>query len=63
MLADPLRGWLQQLFPMLAGLSVQRTVLRADSIPIGTWTGLGVAPAWSAAALIIAIHPVRRRDT
>jgi hypothetical protein len=37
MLADPLRGSLQSVSPMMAGLAVQRTVMRADSIPIGTW--------------------------
>ena len=62
MLSDPLRGWLQRLSPMMAGLAVQRTVLRADSVPIGTWAGLGVAAAWSAVALVTAILVVRRRD-
>jgi len=62
MLGDPLRGWLQRLSPMMAGLAVQRTVQRADSVPIGTLAGLGVATAWSAVALITAIQLVRRRD-
>ena len=62
MVADPLRGWLQRLSPMMAGLAVQRTVPRDDSVPIGTWAGLGVAAAWSAVALVTAIHLVRRRD-
>jgi ABC-2 type transport system permease protein len=62
MLSDPLRGWLQRLSPMMAGLAVQRTVLRADSVPIGSWAGLGVAAAWCAAALLMAMWLVRRRD-
>jgi ABC-2 type transport system permease protein len=62
MLADPLRGWLQRLSPMMAGLAVQRTVLRADSVPIGNWAGLGVAAAWSAVGLGAAVWLVRRRD-
>jgi ABC-2 type transport system permease protein len=62
MLGDPLRGWLQRLSPMMSGLAVQRTVPRADSVPIGTWAGLGVAGAWSAVALVTAIRLVRRRD-
>jgi ABC-2 type transport system permease protein len=62
MLADPLRGWLQRLSPMMAGLAVQRTVQRADSVPIGTWAGLGVSAAWSAATLVTAIYLVLRRD-
>ena len=61
-LAEPLRGWLQTASPMMAGLAVQRTVLRADSVPIGTWAGLGVAAAWSATALAVAVWLVRRRD-
>ena len=61
MLADPLRGWLQRLSPMMAGLAVQRTVLRADSVPIGNSAGLVVAAAWSAVALVTAIHLVRHR--
>jgi ABC-2 type transport system permease protein len=62
MLGDPLRGWLQRLSPMMAGLAVQRTIPRADSVPIGTWAGLGVAIAWSTVALVTAIRLVRRRD-
>jgi ABC-2 type transport system permease protein len=62
MLAEPLRGWVQKASPMMAGLAVQRTVLRADSVPIGTWAGLGVATAWSAIALVVALWLVRRRD-
>jgi ABC-2 type transport system permease protein len=60
MLSDSLRGWMQRLSPMMAGLAVQRTVRRADSVPIGSWAGLGVAAAWSAVALLAAIWLVRR---
>lgn len=62
MLVEPMRGWMQEASPMMAGLAVQRTVLRADSVPIGTWAGLGVAVAWSAIALVVALWLVRRRD-
>jgi ABC-2 type transport system permease protein len=62
LLSDPARGWLQRLSPMTAGLAVQRTVLRADSVPIGGWAGLGVAAAWSALALVVAMWLVHRRD-
>jgi ABC-2 type transport system permease protein len=62
MLGDPLRGWLQRLSPMMGGLAIQRTVPRADSVPIGTWAGLGVAAAWAAVAFVAAIWLVRRRD-
>jgi ABC-2 type transport system permease protein len=47
---------------MTAGLAVQRTVERADSVPIGQWAGLGVAAAWAVVALIAALWLVRRRD-
>jgi ABC-2 type transport system permease protein len=62
MLAEPLRGWVQKTSPMMAGLAVQRTVLRADSVPIGVWAGLGVAAAWSVIAVVAAVWLVRRRD-
>jgi ABC-2 type transport system permease protein len=62
MLAEPLRGWLQMTSPMMAGLAVQRTILRADSVPIGSWPGLGVASAWSAIALVAAVWLVKLRD-
>lgn len=62
MIAGPLRGWLQRLSPMMAGLAAQRTVLRADSVPIGSWAGLGVTAAWSVVALFAAVWLVRRRD-
>jgi ABC-2 type transport system permease protein len=62
MLSDPLRGWLQRLSPTMAGLTVQRTVLRADSAPMGSWAGLGVAAGWSAIALLTAMWLVCRRD-
>jgi ABC-2 type transport system permease protein len=61
-LAEPIRDRVQQVSPMMAGLAVQRTVPRADSVPIGTWAGLGVAAAWSVAALVIAAQLDRRRD-
>jgi ABC-2 type transport system permease protein len=62
MLAEPLGRWLQRFSPMMSGLAVQRTVLRAESVPIGSWAGLGVATAWSAVALVAAIWLVPRRD-
>jgi ABC-2 type transport system permease protein len=62
LLSDPARGWLQRLSPMTAGLAAQRTVLRADSVPIGGWAGLGVAAAWTALALVVAMWLVHRRD-
>jgi ABC-2 type transport system permease protein len=62
MLGDPIRGTVQRLSPMMAGLAVQRTVERADSVPIAPWAGLAVAGAWSAVALLAAVWLVRRRD-
>jgi ABC-2 type transport system permease protein len=62
MLAEPIRGALQRLSPMMAGLAVQRTVERADSVPIGQLAGLGVAVAWALVAVLVAVLLVRRRD-
>jgi hypothetical protein len=47
----------------MAGLAVQRTVERADSVPIGQLAGLTVAVAWAMAAVLVAVRLVRRRDT
>jgi ABC-type transport system involved in multi-copper enzyme maturation permease subunit len=48
--------------PMTAGLAIQRTVDRADSVPIGEWAGLGVAALWAAGALAVALWLIGRRD-
>ena len=47
---------------MMAGLAVQRTVERADSVPVGQIAGLGVAAAWATAAVLAAVWLIRRRD-
>jgi ABC-2 type transport system permease protein len=62
MLAEPIRGTMQRFSPMMAGLAVQRTVERADSVPIGQLAGLAVAAAWAMAAVLVAVWLVRRRD-
>jgi ABC-2 type transport system permease protein len=48
--------------PMTAGLTIQRTVERPDSVPIDPWAGLGVAWLYAAAALALAFWLIRRRD-
>jgi ABC-2 type transport system permease protein len=53
---------LQQLAPMTAGLSIQRTVERADSVPIAPWAGLGVAGLWALAALVLGAWLTHARD-
>jgi ABC-2 type transport system permease protein len=45
-----------------AGLEVQSTVDRADNLPIGPWAGLAVTFAWAAAAVLVAMLIVDRRD-
>jgi ABC-2 type transport system permease protein len=62
MLAEPIRGTLQRVSPMMAGLAVQRTVERADSVPIGQLAGLAVVVAWALFAVLVAVLLVRRRD-
>lgn len=56
------RDVVQSVAPMSAGLAVQRTVDRFDSVPVGPWAGLGVAGAWAAAVLLAAAWFVRNRD-
>ena len=52
---------LQKLSPM-AGLAVQETVERPDSIPIGPWAGLAVVGAYALGALVVAAVLIQRRD-
>lgn len=52
----------QQVAPMTAGLAIQRTVERADSVPIGHWAGLGVAGVWALAALGLGAWLTQARD-
>jgi ABC-2 type transport system permease protein len=51
-----------QISPMTAGLAIQRTVERPDSIPIDPWVGLGVACLWALAAMAAALWLIGRRD-
>ena len=53
---------LAKFSPMLAGLAIQATVERADSVPINPWAGLGVMFAYAAVALAAALWLVTRRD-
>jgi uncharacterized membrane protein (Fun14 family) len=42
--------------------TVQRTVERADSVPIGQPAGLAVAVAWALVAVLVAVWLGTRRD-
>lgn len=59
---DGVREPLQRAAPMTAGLAVQRTVMRVDSVPMGEWAGLGVLALWAAVALLAASWVIGRRD-
>jgi hypothetical protein len=48
--------------PMTAGLAVQATVERADSVPIGPWAGLGVLAAYAGAGVLLGYAMLRIRD-
>jgi ABC-2 type transport system permease protein len=48
--------------PMTAGLAVQHTVERADSVPIAPWAGFGVFCGYASAALIGAMWQIEARD-
>jgi hypothetical protein len=58
-------GSIRELFQWIspaAGLSIQVTRERWDNPPFGPWVGLGITAAWAAAALIVGIWTLRRRD-
>jgi ABC-2 type transport system permease protein len=61
-LPDDARGIVQRISPMTAGLSIQRTIERTDSVPISPWAGLGVACLWATAALATAAWFETHRD-
>ena len=55
-------GELLQKFSPMAGLAVQETVERPDSVPIGPWAGLAVLGAYALGALVLAAWLTQRRD-
>lgn len=57
----PLQRHLEQIAPMLAGMSVQETV-NVASQPLGPWAGLGVLALWAAGALLLGWFVLMRRD-
>lgn len=50
-LSEPLRGHVEQVAPMSAGLAIQATT-NLGALPIAPWPGIGVLAAWAAAALV-----------
>ncbi len=56
------RETIQTYSPMTAGLAVQATVERADSVPIGPWAGLGVLAAYTGAAVLLGYALFKLRD-
>lgn len=56
------REMIQKYSPMTAGLAVQATVERADSVPIGPWAGLGVLAAYAGAAVVLGYTVLKIRD-
>jgi ABC-2 type transport system permease protein len=62
LIPEPIRNWVQVGSPMMAGLAVQSTVPRSDSVPLGPFAGLAVTMAWAVVALGLAAWLVRRRD-
>jgi ABC-2 type transport system permease protein len=62
MLPEGPREVVQKYAPMTAGLSIQRTVDRYDSVPIGVWTGLGVIWAYAVVTMLLAGWLTQSRD-
>jgi ABC-2 type transport system permease protein len=61
LLPDQTREIVQKATPG-AGLAVQQTIARDDALPIGPWAGLAVTFTWAAAAFLLALLLIRRRD-
>jgi ABC-2 type transport system permease protein len=61
-LSEHIRGMILKHAPMTAGLAVQATVERADSVPIGPWAGLGVLAAYAVAGMLLGYAMLRLRD-
>ena len=53
---------LLRVTPMMPGISIQRTIERTDSLPIGEWAGLGVSGLWALGAMLVALWLIARRD-
>jgi hypothetical protein len=62
LLPEDIADHVLRLAPMTAGLAVQRTVERFDSVPIEPWAGLGVIWLYAALALAAAFWLIARRD-
>jgi hypothetical protein len=62
LLPEGLADQVLRLTPMTAGLEIQRTVVRPDSIPIDPWVGLGVIWLYAAVALSLGAWLIVRRD-
>jgi ABC-2 type transport system permease protein len=52
----------EKLAPLSAALAVQQTVQLENMIPLGPWAGLGVVGAYAAAAVVLALVLIGRRD-
>jgi ABC-2 type transport system permease protein len=53
---------IEKFSPMTAGLAVQATVKRLDSVPIGPWAGLGVLAAYTTAGMLLGYTLLKVRD-
>jgi ABC-2 type transport system permease protein len=61
-LPEHLAEWLEKFSLIGAGLAIQQTVERSDSIPIGPWAGLAVVAGYAVATLVVAFVVFGRRD-
>jgi hypothetical protein len=61
-LPDSIADWVEKYCLMGAGLAIQQTVVRDDSIALSPERGLLVAAAYAAVPLLVALWLIGRRD-
>jgi ABC-2 type transport system permease protein len=61
-LPEGIADWVEKSCLMGAGLAIQQTVVRDDSIPLSPAGGLAVAATYAVVAIVVALWSIGRRD-
>jgi ABC-2 type transport system permease protein len=61
-LPESIADWVEKSCLMGAGLAIQQTVVRDDSIPLSPAGGLAVAATYAVVAIVVALWSIGRRD-